>query len=144
MKPGQSIQIQLTDEERRPLPIGNVMVQLELFTKGNYRYGFEAGRTDESGRLIVSYDDVEERRRRCSQQNLMDYNTRLEECDPTIRIVILPEQELLLRQQKVLQSYGREPDWAAFWPSNARVKAQEQAVELTGQVVKVEILTRSA
>jgi hypothetical protein len=74
----------------------------------------------------------------------MDYNTRLEECDPTVRIVILSEQELLSRQQKVVQSYGKEPDWAASWPSNARVKPQQKAVELAGQFIRVAIPTGSA
>jgi hypothetical protein len=142
MKPGQTIHIQLTDAEARPLPIDNVLVQIEFFTNGNYRYGFEAGRTDDRGQLIVSYDDVENRRRKCSLENLMDYNTRLDDCDPIAKIAILSERELRSREQKVVRNYGREPEWADAWPSNARLEAEEKTVELSGQTVNVEVLAR--
>jgi hypothetical protein len=142
MKPGQSIQIQLTDERARPLRIDNIVVQVEFFTKGNYRYGFEAGRTDENGRLIVSYDDVEKQRHKSSMKNLMDHNTKLEECDPTVRLTILTEQELRLKRQKVGQFYEKEPDWAAIWPSNAYIEAEATKVELSSETVSVEIRAR--
>jgi hypothetical protein len=142
MKPGQAIHIQLTDAEARPLPIDNVLVQIEFFKNGNYRYGFEAGRTDDRGQLIVSYDDVENQRRKRSVENLMDYNTRLEDCDPVAKITILSDRELRSREQKVLKNYGREPDWAQAWPSNARVEADQKTIELSGQAINVELLTR--
>ncbi len=139
MKPGQSIQIQLTDERARPLRIDNIVVQIEFFTKGNYRYEFEAGRTDENGKLIVSYDDLEKQRYKSSMENLMDYNTKLEECDPTVRLAILTEQDLRLKRQKVKQLYEKEPDWAAIWPSNAYIEAEAKTIELSSQTVRVEL-----
>ena len=65
--------------------IGNIVVEAHFTTKGNYRYGFKVGRTDESGALNVSYADIEKERRSNAGENLMDYNT-LEDCDPTIEI----------------------------------------------------------
>lgn len=144
MKPGQSIHIQLLDETGAPLPAENIIVHIEFFTNGNYRYGFEAGRTDKKGRLVVSYDELEHRRLSLSSEFLMDYNTKLDECDPIIKIVILSEEELRSRQRKVLRFYGTEPDWAKAWPSNARIKAESKTVDLANQVTTVDIPARGA
>jgi hypothetical protein len=139
MKQGQTIHVQLSTKEGQPLPIGNILLLIHFFTGGNYCYGFEAGRTDDTGQLTLSYDDVEKRRRTSAQEFLMDYNTKLEECDPVVKIIVPSEQELLSRKQKVVENYGQIPDWAASWQSNARIKAQEETVELVGQTVVVRI-----
>jgi len=141
MKQGQEIHIQVSTKEGQPLLIGNILVLIHFFTGGNYRYGFEAGRTDDAGHLTISYDDVEKRRRSSAQEFLMDYNTKLEECDPIVQIIVPSEQELLSRKQRVVENFGRIPDWAATWPSNAEIKPQEKTVELVGQAVKVQIST---
>lgn len=120
------------------------MLQIEFFTNGKYRYGFEAGRTDGRGRLIVSYEALENRRLGLGRENLMDYNTKLNECDPIAKIVILSEEELRSRQKKALRFYEAEPDWTKVWPSNARVKGEGRTVELSEQVVRVVVVTRSA
>jgi hypothetical protein len=142
MRPKQSIKIQLVDNQGNSLPIGNVMVNVEFFVKGNYRYGFEAGRTDATGRLVVSYDDLDNRRRKLGNEFLMDYNTTLDECDPTVKIVILTEQELRSRREQVVRSFGREPEWSAAWPSNAQISAETKSVDLSAQTVNVKIFAR--
>lgn len=137
MKPGQTINIQLTTGDKKPLPIRNVLVLINLFTGDKYRYGFVVGRTDESGKLNVSYDDIEKLRRDHAQEFLMDYNTKLEQCDPLVQIIVPSEEELLARKQRVVENYGQIPDWAVIWPSNANVRAQESMVNLVGQTVEV-------
>jgi hypothetical protein len=139
MKPGQSINIQLTTGDKKPLPISDVLVLINLFTGGKYRYGFVAGRTDKEGRLIVSYEDIEKLRRANAQEFLMDYNTKLEDCDPFVQIVVPSEKDLLDRKEKVFQNFGRTPEWAVIWPSNAKVRSQENTVKLVGQTVEVPI-----
>jgi len=57
------------------------MVDFSFFTKGAFRYRFGIGRTNSAGQLTVSYHDVEMIRTQNAQFDLMDYNTRLEECD---------------------------------------------------------------
>jgi hypothetical protein len=136
---GQTIHVQLSTKEGKPHPIGNILLLIHFFTGGTYRYGFEAGRTDDTGQLTLSYDDVEKRRRTSAQEFLMDYNTKLEDCDAVVKIIVPSEQELLSRKQKDVENYGRIPDWAATWPSNARINAQEERVELVGQTVVVRI-----
>jgi hypothetical protein len=135
MNPGQTINIQLTTGENKPFPIHDVLVLINLFTGGTYRYGFVAGRTDKEGRLNVSYDDLEKLRRANAQEFLMDCNTKLEDCDPLVQIVVPSVEDLLARKAKVLENFGRAPDWAMTWPSNAKVKAQESTVKLVGQTV---------
>lgn len=90
MRHGQSIEIQLVDSYGKPLLLSNVIVALRFFTKGNYRYAFNIGRTNDIGRITVSYNDIEKQRSRNAEEYLMDYNTKLEDCDSTIRVVILP------------------------------------------------------
>ena len=139
MRPGQSIRIRLKDREGNVVALKSVLIHIEFFMHGSYRYGFAAGRTDHEGRLVVSYGDLEEQRRRYSLTNLMDYNTRLEDCDPTVNLSILSEEELCSRRQKAAQAYGKDPEWAKTWPSNAQVQAQATTVELSYPITDVAI-----
>jgi hypothetical protein len=122
--------------------MGNIMVEIEFFTNGNYRYGFGIGRTDRNGRLVASYDDLENHRLLLSGKYLMDYNTKLEDCDPIANVIVPSEEELRSRQQKVLRFYGRQPDWAKVWPSNDRVTAESRTVKLTDETASVAIPAR--
>lgn len=139
MKPSQSIEIQLVNDHGEPLPIGNVVVEVHFATKGNYRFGFKVGRTDESGALDVSYADIEKVRRSNAEENLMDYNTKLEDCDPTVKVTIPSERKLREQHDNAMRFYQAPPAWAKEWPSNAQVKENEKSVELIGQVTSVRI-----
>lgn len=139
MKPNQSIDLQLVDSNGEHAAIPNVMIELSFFTKGNFRYRLGVGRTDASGRLIVSYVEVETLRQRNAEFDLMDYNTKLKDCDPLVEVIIDSEDELRERYKKVLRSYGEPPPWAKNWPSNANVRGQRKSVELIGQTARVEI-----
>jgi hypothetical protein len=75
MKPDQSIEMQLVNGNGKPVAIANVMIDLSFYTKGNFRYRFGVGRTDDSGRLTVSYADVETIRQQYVDFDLMDYIT---------------------------------------------------------------------
>src|ERR1700722_19706698 len=112
MRPGESLHIQLSDEDGNPLPIANVYVVIHLFTRGNYRYGFEAGRTDADGRIVVTYDSLEAERRENGRMFIMDYNTPLEDCDSVSTLLVYPEQELRERRKRGLRSFLQEPNWA--------------------------------
>ena len=142
MKPDQSIEMQLVNGNGKPVAIANVMIDLTFDTKGNFRYRFGVGRTDDSGRLTVSYADVETIRQHNAEFDLMDYNTKLEECDPRVEIVIDSEEELRERYKNVLNSYGEPPPWAKSWPSNASVRGEKKPLELAGPITRVEIPTQ--
>jgi len=139
MNQGQTIRIQFSAKDGKPLRISNILLLIQFFTGGNYLYEFEIGRTDVSGRLTVSYGDVEKRRSACAAEFPKDYSTKLEECDPAVKIVVPSERELASRMRKATEDYGRPPDWAAPWPSNARTKAQEKDVDLAEKTVEVHL-----
>jgi hypothetical protein len=142
MKPGQAIHVQLADIDGKPLPIENILVWIHLYTLGNYRYGFEAGRTNAEGRLVVTYDDLEKQRREDGAFFVMDYNTPLEECDPIAKLIVDSEGELRSRQQGALKSSGKQPTFATPWPSNRFVEVESTTVELAERVVNVELSAR--
>lgn len=137
MKPGQAIHVQLSDVDGNPLPIENILVGIHLFTIGNYRYGFEAGRTDANGQIVVTYEDLETQRRQNGAFFIMDYNTPLEDCDPVAKFVVLAEDELRRRQQESIKVFGKEPTFATPWPSNRLVAVEPAAIELSAKVVRV-------
>ena len=137
MNPDQSIHIQLERGKGRPLRIGNVLLAIQFFTAGNYRYEFTVGRTDESGLSKVSYGDIEMLRSTHAKFFLMDYNTRLEDCDPAVRIIIPTEGELRRAFEAAVKVYDKPPDWARDWPQNSRVEASPQTTQLTGPVTNV-------
>jgi hypothetical protein len=132
MHPDQAIRIQLVDEENKPLPVSDVMVEIQFFTKGDYRFGFKMGRTNEMGELKISYADVERLRAENAQRFLMDYNTNLEQCDSTVRIEIPSERQLRDASQAAHKAYGTEPEWAKAWPSNYRIESKPLLVQLDG------------
>ena len=131
MQSRQHLTIQFVGKNGEQLAVSNVLVQLEFFVSGNSRYIFKVGRTDVHGTLRVSYDEVESLRATAQKQFLMDYNSKLEDCDPTIRIIIPTEQDLLKQYQKVEHAFQRQPEWATPWPSNKHIQAAATVVRLT-------------
>jgi hypothetical protein len=94
MHPNQAINIQLVADGNKALEVSDILIEIQFFTNGNDRFGFKVGRTNEKGKLTISYSDVEHLRCENAQRFLMDYNTKLEECDPTLKIEIPSEREL--------------------------------------------------
>jgi hypothetical protein len=139
MERSQSIDIQLVGPNGKPAAVSNVMIDLSFFTKGNFRYRLGIGRTDDSGRLRVTYAEVEAVRQRNAEFDLMDYNTKLEQCDSRVDINIDSEDELRKRYKNALRSYAEPPQWAKPWPSNASVRSQKKTVELNSPTTCVEI-----
>src|SRR5687768_9226162 len=102
-------------ERGKPAAVGNVMIDLYLYTNGNFRYGFGIGRTDDSGQPTVSYANLEAIRRKHAEFYLMDFNTQLEDCDPRIEIVIDSEETLREHYDDAVRSYKQPPSWAKNW-----------------------------
>ena len=140
MRAEQLLQIQLTDRENQPLLAANILIDVQFFVAGRLRYTFVAGRTASSGNLVVTYDDLEAMRRDMAQLFLMDFNTRLEDCDPTVNLKIPSQGSLITRHDNALRSYQKAPRWAEDWPSNSEVKADGISVELHDDVARVDIV----
>ncbi len=140
MMPEQSIDIQLVDGRGRPATVKDVLAEIHLFMSGDYRYGFKVGRTNDAGQLTISGKEIEKLRRDCAKENLMDYNTPLEECDPVVKILIPSEKELRTQCENVKRLHDRPPEWAIRWPANGRVTASEKMVEVTGPEIRANIV----
>ena len=140
MNPGQSIGVQLVQENGRGLPVSNVMIEFEFFVKGSFRFALKVGRTNEAGCLSVTYEEIEVLRRDRAEKNVMDYNTKLDDCDPSVRVVVRSEQELLDQRDNVLRFYRHEPEWAKDWPSNHRISARPITVETVEHETRAEVL----
>lgn len=119
--------------------IEGVLLEICFFRGGNYRYGFVVGRTDNEGCLKISFDDIERCRLKNARENLMDYNTPLEDCDPTIRIAAPSDQQLRELAKNAMHFYSNPPGWAKPWPANGQIKAVEEEVALVGNTTTVRL-----
>lgn len=84
MKFGSVLDVQLVDVQGKPLAMPNVSIDVVLYINGRERYRFDAGDTDVQGRISTSYDTLERARKKNQEFALMDYNTKLEDCDDTV------------------------------------------------------------
>jgi hypothetical protein len=137
MNHGQSIAIQLVDDDGKRLKLSDVLVEVHFFTKGDYRYGFKIGRTDDNGYLCVSYSEIEATRRHHREDNLMDFNTKLEDCDPMVKVVAPSRQNLQEQYDSAVRFYRAPPSWAKTWPAN--VNRHEAYVDLVDQTNTVQL-----
>lgn len=133
MKPGQIIFVSLIDLSGTPLQMSGIYVDVELYTHGNYRYGFRMGATNEQGELKIDYAMVEAKRAESAAVFLMDYNTPLEACDERVKISI-PSEQILKKAYDGIGAWfgGVTPEYAKGWltANNSKVKADEIFVEL--------------
>jgi hypothetical protein len=135
MKPGDVLDVQLTDAQERAIRMSDVSISMDLFLHGNHRYGFRLGPTDEDGHLRVTYSHVEERRRANLKVQSWDYKTRLDECDPIVRLSV-PTQDELDAAVRIATSFnmGVVPADAEQWAraNNRHVSCDAVEVELVG------------
>jgi hypothetical protein len=143
MKPGTSLRIQTVDSDHRAIALGGLIIDVMFFVRGVERYRFDAGETDASGVLVITYEKLEALRREKQKFALMDYNTRLEECDDTIAVNVASAANLAARLEAIEKWY---PDDAPrmrqrisgssnkrVLPTTRRVSApdgEEHAIEL--------------
>ena len=142
MKPDQVIYIQLVDGKGQPLQLSCVLVDIHLSAKGTHRYTFNAGRTDEMGTLRVSYLDIEKLRTDNAKFFLMDYNTKLEECDSIVRITIPTDRQLRVASENATKVFNKSPEWASVWPSNAQIESAPQEVQLIGPTTELRLICK--
>ena len=133
MKPEQSIVVELVDEAGASLQLAGVYVDLELYTRGRYRYGFRLGATNNSGRICIDYEMVEEKRSEGARVFLMDYNTPITDCDRRVKIHVPTADELKKAYDGIGQWFeGKKPAYAEGWrtANNAKIESKEIFAEL--------------
>lgn len=95
------IKIQLADSAGALVKLEQVSIDAVLYVQARVRYRFHAGVTDDHGRLVVSFEQLEKARLENQSFSLMDYNTRLEDCDPEIGLVVPTLAELQQRRAAI-------------------------------------------
>lgn len=118
MKPGSALDIFLNGGAGANVTTSNVEVDVTFFCSGRERYNFTAGMTDVHGRISASYDHFESIRRENQRYALMDYNTKLEDCDSEIVIRVPSGAELEQRVEALQQWY---PDRAKVMQERLRI-----------------------
>lgn len=88
MKLGSVLDVQLVDAQGKPLAMSNVSIDVVLYCSGNERYRFDIGTTDTQGHISTSYEALDQTRMKNQAFALMDYNTKLEECDDTVGLAV--------------------------------------------------------
>lgn len=134
MEPRARFVIKLVDKDGVDLRLGDVLIDIVFFQNRAFRYSFIAGRTNSAGELSVAFDEIEKQRAQKAKAFLMDYNTKIGDCDSTVELRIRTHSELEMAQQRARQSYGRDPDWVSNWPSNRQVKADPTPFDTNSEV----------
>lgn len=131
MKKGDVITAQLVDHRDAPIHLSGVEVTLSLFMRGQHRYSFGFGPTNEQGRLTITYDDVERERRASLAQQPWDYKTLLEECDPRVTLSVRSGDELAKAIDTARDwNAGVLPTELAWWTASQNGRIQCAAVDV--------------
>ena len=142
MTPEQTILVQLVDKSGGSLHLPGVYVDVEFYTRGNYRYGFRLSPTNDNGELHIDYGMVEGKRAEGARIFLMDYNTPITDCDSRIKIYVPAAEELKKAHEGIGRWFdGRTPAYAAGWltANNAKIKAKEVFSELQNGETLVQV-----
>jgi hypothetical protein len=140
MTPHDVLTVQLIDAQQQPIRMRDVAVRIDFFLNGTHRYGFRLGSTGEDGHLQVTYGDVEQRRLESLKMQPWDYKTRLEECDPMVRLSVPTSNELNAAVQMATSfNMGVVPADAEQWAraNNHCVSCGAVEVEMRGGEVAV-------
>lgn len=142
MLPEQSIEVQLTDMQGAPLPLSDVLLQVMFFTSGRWRYTFDAGATDASGAATIDYASIENQRIENGKFALMDYNTKLEECDLEVKIHVLTGKDFEQRLSAVQSWYPDnlpKLERQIAESNNLKIECEDAVVGLRDHITKARV-----
>jgi len=146
MRPGSALEIQLNDAHHVPLAVPHVFIEVVFLQGGRERYRFDAGETDGSGHLSVSYDHFKNIRKDNQSFALMDYNTQLEACDSTIIVRVPALEELhqrLVALSKWFPEEARVMDGRLKVSNNGGVEAGDARVLIVDNgITRVDLIGR--
>ena len=133
MSPNQRIIVRLVDIDGKIIRLSGVYLTVSFFVNGVYRFAFRSDSSNKDGLIIVSYESMEAGSLRNLKVQPLDYQTKLEDCDPFVEISI-PKQEELVRAAEILESMGmgKHLDLAKGWrcAANDHVQSTTQKVVL--------------
>jgi hypothetical protein len=138
MNIGSVLEIQLQDSKQRPILMAEVSLDVVFFCEGRERYRFDAGKTDAQGHVTASYDLFESIRKDNQSFAVMDYNTRLEVCDPVV-VVRAPTLDELNQRLTAVKTWfpDRVPALAERYglSNNGRLRVEEVRVSVKNDAV---------
>jgi hypothetical protein len=136
MNLGNVFEIQLLDSERRPITMSDVSIDVIFLRGGRERYRFDAGKTDAQGHVTAPYDLFESIRKDNQSFAVMDYNTRLEDCDSVV-IVRAPTLDELSQRLNAVKTWfpDRVPALAERLrlSNNGRLRVEEVRVSVENE-----------
>lgn len=109
MKDDFRFEVQLTDRDGGSIS-KVVFIDALVFLRKKLRYRFSLGTTNSSGLMEVSFNQLEQIRRNNQKDNLMDYNTTLQECDSTLEFVVPSAEELEQRLDAARRWFSEDAD----------------------------------
>jgi len=137
MKNDFRFKVQLADHDCGSI-MKEVFIDAVVFLRKHVRYRFSLGTTDSAGLMEVSFDQLEQIRRRNQKNNLMDYNTPLQECDSTFELLVPREEELEQRLEAARRWFAEDADFLA----------KKMAISKNGEIdcasLKVDVDTETA
>jgi len=145
MTPEQAIEIQLVGEGGEPLPLSGVHFYLLFFTSGRWRYTFAVGPTDGSGKAAVDYATLENERVENGKTALMDYNTKLEDCDREVKIHVLTGEDLEKQLNSARMWYPNtipEVESKIAHSNNLKIECEDVVVDLRDGMTKALVTCR--
>jgi hypothetical protein len=147
MNPGNILEIQLQDSKHGPILMSDVSVDVVFFCGGRERYRFDAGTTDAQGHVMAPYELFETIRKDNQSFAVMDYNTRLEDCDPVV-VVRAPTLDELSQRLNAVKTWF--PDRVSALAerlrlsNNGRLRVEEVRVSVENEAATRVTLLRKA
>lgn len=102
----QLIEVNLRRPNGEKVELAGVVLTIKFFMNGTYRFGFRSKPTDSSGRVVITYDFLEEARLRNLKIQPHDYRTTFEECDSFVEISV-PTIFELCNAADILETMGQ-------------------------------------
>lgn len=136
------IVVQLTNDDGRALELGEVSIDAVLYTQGRVRYRFSVGKTDARGRVSVTFHGLEKLRLRNQAFSIMDYNTRLQECDSRISFIVPSLDELRKRQEAIEKWFPEDASKSApvGESNNRKLRCRDLDVDVRNSAQQVSLM----
>lgn len=129
MNPQTQVIVQLAGKDGQPIELAGIEIDVRFYTRGQTRYTFILGRTDENGAVRAQLNEIERQLEENRRMFLMDYNTPLDDCDPVVGI-IAPSVEELAEREVARRKWWPDKD-ASPETSNGAVRCWEQRFDLS-------------
>lgn len=139
----QFIEVSLRSPSGEKVELAGVVLTIKFFIGGTYRFGFRSNPTDANGKVVITYDFLEEARSRNLKIQPHDYRTTLEECDSFVEISV-PTMLELRNAADILETMGQGQfsELSNSWrrASNNLISASECGLDVDQEVTRCNLV----